>query len=165
MKEKLILIFGAFFVIIIALFAWSTMFGGGTNTTQELVSIAQEQNELIRISKIAAEKGRLPATQNLANTTIASVSSSQQQVIGAIGKKAKINEKVLGAKQDPQSDKQLNEAALNNQFDATFTKLYQTKITAYQQNLKATFDTTSNKQVKEILQNAYKSANTLVGVQ
>lgn len=162
-KDKLILIGGAFVVIIVALFAWSAVFGGGTDPTQKLVGIAQEQNELIRISKIGAEKARLPATQNLAVTSIASISSSQQQVTAAIGKKAKISEKVLGAKQDPQSDKQLNEAALNNQFDPTFTKLYQTKIAAYQQNLKSAYDATNNKKTKEILQTAYKSASTLVG--
>ncbi len=164
-KSK-VLLFGAIGVIVLMLLIiLFSIFTGGKDTTQQLLTLAQQQQEIIRISNLGSNRTRTQDAANLSTNTTASVTSSQQEVITLIGKKAKLNEKTLSVKKDLKIDAELNSAAQNNQFDTVFTSTLQTKLAAYQKELKTLYDESKNTKTKTVLKRAYDGTTTLLNAE
>ena len=141
-----------------------SVFGGGQkdNKTQ-LVTIVQEQNEIVRVAGLASGQARTQNALNLSVSTSASVASSQQQLTALVSKQTKLSPKTVALKKNSKTDALLTSAAENNQFDDTFTKTLQAQLVTYQKDLKTAYDGSSNKATKQVLQSAYNGVNTLLG--
>lgn len=164
-KSKIMIFVGSIVVLIIVGILLMSILGGSKDSTQQLVSIAQEQEEIVRIANLATGKARTQAAVNLSASTAISVSSTQKQIIGLIGKKAKVDAKKLALKKDLKTDQALTVADQNNNFDEVFTQTLQTELTDYQANLKKAYDTTSNKKSKAVLLTGFNGVDTLIGAQ
>lgn len=166
LKNRILLVAGGGIVLIIILIILSSFLGGSDNSTQLLTSLAQEQTEIIRVATIGTTKSIDSKARNLAQTTVSSISSSQQQTLDILLKRnVKLGIKQLALKMDSKTDKQLESASLNNSFDATFILVMQTQLKTYQANVKKAFDSTSSKSQKKLLTDSYNGVNILLEMQ
>lgn len=161
-KQKIFMILGGLLSIMFIFLVATTFLGGSGGNTQQLLTVAQEQQEILRIASLEQKQLRSQPAINLSVTTSASVSSSQQQVISLIGKKAKTDAKILALKKDSSTDKTFESAIQTNSFDAVYQSTLAEKLTAYQKTLKTAYDGTSNKNAKQVLQTAYDGTSILI---
>lgn len=144
---------------------FSAVFNRTTDITNQLVVIAKQQNELIRIADIGTEKARVADAQNLAMTTKLSLSSQQQNLLGIVGNNGrKLSNNELNESKDASNDRLLNEAEQNNRFDEVFIELLESELLAYQKNLEQVYRQTPDQSTRQALASHYESASLLAGV-
>ncbi len=129
---------------------------------QDWLTLAQKQQELIRISDEGSKKAQNRDTKNLATTTKIALESSQAGV-NSLAKKngAAINSKTLALGKDAKTDAALKTAEQTNQFDSAFQKILQTELNEYQAILKKLYENTNSNSTKTGLTNAYNNAQIL----
>jgi hypothetical protein len=163
-KKMLLFVGGGVTLLIVLLMLISILSNRPNDITEQLVTIAKQQNELIRIAEIGTEKARTTDAQNLAVTTRLSLSSQQQNLLGIVGQNGKkLSGKELSESADARNDQLLNDAEQNNRFDEVFKELLETEIAAYQKNLESVFFQTDSKSTKDALSSHYNSASLLAG--
>jgi hypothetical protein len=161
LKKRLLIAGGGVLVLLIILIVFmSVVFGGNKGVNQQLLELAQEQTEIVRVADIGVTKSRGAATKNLAITTKYSVTTSLNEVLSLLKKKA--NTKELGLKKNSQTDQTLDTAATNDSFDEVFTETLQTSLKAYRTNAKKIYDASSGQKTKKVLADAYNGINVLL---
>lgn len=157
---------GTLLLIVLAAVFFSILSSSGKNGTQTLISLAQEQNELVRVATIGTTKARSADALNLAATTQLSLESTQTQTVALLQKQGhKLSSKDLALKQDSKTDTALDAAAQNSTFDQTFIKLLAGHLSTYRTNVKNAYDQSANKTERDILNEAYVGVNTLLSSQ
>jgi predicted outer membrane protein len=136
--------------------AYSMLAGTGKSSTVNLVSLAQKQTEIIRITDIATQKSANPDTKALASTIGYTATSNEielEKLIKSGG--TKLNAQTLAGARDTLADTKLNTAGLNNTFDPIFREVITAKLTDYQSALQEAFTQTSDANVKKFLSSSY----------
>jgi flagellar basal body-associated protein FliL len=165
MKRRIILVvIGAVILIILAIVATQLLFNSKPDNAQQLLEIAQQQNELIRISGIGVEKARGTDAKNLAMTTKLSLSTDQQPLIDALAKQNIKAKPQLNDTKNSKTDALLDTAEQNNRFDDEFLKYLRTELASYQKKLNDAYKNTSSKSLKEAMKHQYQNASTLAGI-
>jgi hypothetical protein len=162
-KQRLLMVAigGGILLVVIFMFL-SLLFGGGNEDVTALVSITQEQEELIRVSDIGVQKSKTPATQNLAITTKLTIQTSQNQTLERLKKLGRnIKPKDLTLKKDSKTDETLDAAALSNRFDETFVQLLKNNLITYQASVRAAYDVSKSTPTRQVLGISYDSAGIL----
>ena len=159
-KNRLFIVAGGALSLLIILILFMSLVFGGSDVKQQLFELAQEQTEIVRVSDIGIEKARGSAAKNLATTVKYTVTSSRNDVLAIIKKKS--TDKSLRTAKNSATDKTLESAATNNNFDAVFTETMATSLKAYQANIKKIYDTTGNQKTKDVLSDAFNSVNVLL---
>ena len=165
-KNMLLFIIGA--AVLLIILAWiilSIAFGGKGGNTAPLITIAQEQTEIVRIATAAAQTNRLTSqdTRNFTRTTQLTVSSDKAQLLSFLktnGKK--LSEKQLGLKHSATTDSALEAASASGTYDTTMTSVLQTQLKAYQASIKQAFTSASSGSEKTLLDSEYKNATLLL---
>lgn len=159
------LIFGGGFVglIVVGLILLS-LFSGGGGHSAELLSLAQEQTEIVRIANLAENERTIrdSTTSNLASSTSLTVSTSLNQTLGLI-KGKKPNDKELSLKKSAKTDTLLTTAAANNQYDEVYVGTLKTKLKSYQSDVKKLYTGNNSKNEKAVLESAYNGTVILLG--
>jgi hypothetical protein len=160
-KQGRILIVGGglMALLIIGVIVMSLISSAGKGNQETLLKAAQEQAELIRVSKIGIDKARDPATLNLAMTTNLSLQSDQ----AALLKHLKTNSKQLALGKNTKTDVAFTNAEQSNRFDEVFTQTIQAELATYQKTLKSAYNGSSGKTLKATLAEQYTHAGVLVG--
>jgi len=163
--QRLIFVIGGLLVLLIIGIVFMSFLGKGSKgDTEALIGLAQQQTELSRIAAVGVEKGTSPSTKYLASTTQLSIESSRQEIIAVLKKGGhKVGEKTLSQKKNAETDNQLDDAAQNNTFDATFTKILNEELSSYTTALQKAYNSTSSENTREILKTAFNSTKVLVG--
>ena len=163
-KQRLFIVLGGIGALIVVGIIIMMVFSGGPSSKDNLTLLAQQQNEIIRISDAAKnEKAiRNAATKNAATTIGLVIQSEQQQTIALLAKKP--STKTLGLKKSAKTDAVLLAATQNNTYDETLLNTLQTKLVEYQNQLKTTFDSSKSTKEKDVLNNAYKSTGILLTI-
>ncbi len=164
--RKVIVVLGGILLLIVAFMLVSSLLGGGDKSQQQkLLTVAQDQTELIRVAQLAKEERSIRDTKTLvfANNTELSLITSKQQVMRMLSKKKKVNEKLLVLKKDAKTDTALKSAAQNNNFDKVFTDILKKELTAYKADLNVAIEATSNKTDKKQLTASLEGATLLLG--
>jgi hypothetical protein len=164
-KQKLLILIGgglgllALIGIILAL-----VFGGAPSNKEQLMSLAKQQNELIRVSSIGVEKARDNQARNLALNAKLTLTTDQQPLLTALrSQKVKPTAKQLAASKNAKTDQILTDAEQTNRFDEVFTNTLQSQLVAYQKELKAAYDNpATGKKLKETLKTQYQNASLLI---
>jgi len=152
-------------LLVVGLFAVLSLFGGQPDNKDQLLKVAQQQQELIRVSKIGVKEARGVEARNLAMTTQLSLSTDQAPLLAALEKqKVKVAKKQLDGLKDAKTDKMLETATNNNRFDEEFTDYIQQQLVDYQKNLSAAYRDTVGPNLKETLKVNYEHASILIGV-
>ncbi len=146
-------------IIVIALLA-GVIFSGGSGSS--LTTLAQEQNELIRIATAAANQATVQTTKNLAVNTQTILTTNQQQLLAYAKKHGQsIGTKQLGLTKSSATDTQLANALAASNYDTVFIQITQAQLTTYSKLLKQTFSSTSNATGKQLLRADYAAAGAL----
>lgn len=148
---------GALVLVIVAFIVMTLLSSTGNGDKETLTKAAQQQTEIIRISKIGMEKARDPATKNLATTAALSLQSDQSALL----KRVKVPAKELALGKNSKTDVTLTTAEQSNRFDEVFTQVLQTELINYQKTIKKAYDNASGKQLKTTLADQYNHANLL----
>ena len=151
-------------LLIVVLVVFSLLSKGGSGSSAQLTDIAEQQTEIARVADIGVQKATSTATKNLAHTTKLSMISGQQQTVALLKKQGhKVSSKQLAIKQNSTTDQQLNDAAANNNFDATFTKLLTDELNSYRQSLSTTYKASNSSSERALLLDDFNGAALLVG--
>jgi hypothetical protein len=131
--------------------------------TAELTTIAQQQQELIRVATIGSEQAQGQAAQNFAASVQYGLTSDQNQLLQYLaGQGKKVGTKTLALKQNSKTDQLLADAASAGNFDTVFTQTVTDQLATYQKTLETTYKATSGKNAKALLQSEYSAAGTLI---
>lgn len=165
--QRLILVVGgAVVMLLIVIVLFSVVFKGGGGTAAQLMDLAEQQNEIARVADIGVNKATSSATKNFAHTTKLSLLSDQQQTLALLKKIGrKVNVKLLGSKNNPVTDQQLDDATANNEFDTTFTKIITDELTSYRSSVQADYKSATGTNEKQLLQDSFNSVSILINNQ
>lgn len=156
-----LLVGGAVVLMIIAAIVISALAPKGS--TPGLTAIAQRQQEIIRVATAAATQATGQDTKNFIANTELSVTTSQQQVISYLGSHGtKLGTKQLALDQNAQADTLLTNAATANNYDSAVVQNLTGQLQTYKELLQTTFNQTSSKAAKQLVQNAFTSADKLL---
>ncbi|MFA5004304.1 MAG: hypothetical protein WC498_03460 [Candidatus Saccharimonadales bacterium] len=162
LQQIAFLVGGAVLLIATAAIIISVAFPGNSSKT-DLITIAQKQQELVRIATLGAAQATDQTAKNFSTSTELSVATSQQQVLGYLGKhNTKVGSKELSLTKSAQTDTLLANAQANSTFNSIIEQTLVTQLTSYRTLLKQTFNKTSNTTVKTLLNQNYQAAGLLL---
>ena len=164
MVTRVLVVVGGLFVLaIVAAIAISFLGNAGASFNKGAVlSVAQDQTEIARLSTTGAQDGVSDRVKNFSITTQLSMKSEQaefQKYLASAG--YKIDAKQLLLKQDAAASTALADAKSSSTFDTAYTALMQKKFQTYQADLKAAYEGASEK-AKQQLSARYDAANLLL---
>lgn len=165
--QRILIVGGGIVVlIIIGVLLLSIVTAGSKSNTEQLLSLAKTQTELIRVADLVVKEPsvRNESTRILAINTSVSVNSTKQQVVSMITKSGKkADPKQLALSKNTKTDASLESALQNNQYDEVATEILTTELKNYRLQLKTSYDAVSSKQDKQILSDAFKGTSLLLG--
>ena len=137
--------------------------GSSSNNTASLISLAQQQNEIARVSAESAQDAVLPPTQTFAITTSLSLLSEQRAFLAYLRSLGSVpSSSILQATRDPKTDATLKSAQGNGNYDQTYILITQSELASYEHNLKQAFAATKIIKERQLLEVAYQQAQLLV---
>lgn len=157
------LIGGGLLILFIIILILKGLFGGGGIDTAPLLSVAQDQQEMLKLSQDASTREDISASsQEFIATTQLAMASSQSQLIKYIIKNhKKVSVKQLYLKASPQTTQQLDAAATNGTYDQTFQQIMQDRLATYEKDLQAAYQQDKGKKGRALLQDTYNQAKLL----
>jgi hypothetical protein len=133
------------------------------SSTAALTTIAQKQQEIIRVATLGVNQATSQSAKNLAINTQLGVGSSQTDTLAYLAAHgAKINPKVLVLGHSSQTDQTLASAKETSTFDSALEQVLMTQLTSYQNSLRAAYKAAASKTAKTLLQKDYTSASLLL---
>lgn len=164
MKRVLIIVGFLVVLAIIAAVAVKLLAPKDTST-QQIATIAQDQQEIVRVATYVASHAKSTELVNFAVNTELSVGTNQKAAIDyATTRGVKLDDKTLALKTDATTDKTFSSALSSNTFDATAAQTLNTQLSTYQLNLKKAYAASSGKKARAILQASY-DASVLLAAQ
>jgi len=163
MKQRLIIVAaGAVLLLIAAIVVIALISSAGKAGQADLVKAAQQQAEIIRVSKLGLDRARGSSAKNLATTTNLSMQSDQTALLAALKTQGvKVSNEELAAGKDTKTDTALITAEQSNRFDEAFTEAIQAQLVAYQKTLKTAYDSASSTKLKDALALQFEHAGLL----
>lgn len=160
-KLVLTIFVGVILIIVFGLLA--LILNSGPSNTEKLLSVAQQQQELIRVADRGTKDARGTRALNLATTVKLNLSSDQTPLVAALKAEGmKVNSAELNAGRDASTDQKLTNALQNNRFDEVFVEHIQAELLDYQAALNEAYKTTRNQKLKETLKTQYDNATILI---
>ena len=143
MKMRIVTVLGGGMVLIIIVIIISSLLSSKPGTAG-LLTLAQEQNELVRVAAKAGQQ-------------------SSQQIL-AYSKKfgQKLSAKQLMLTRSATTDQQLTSAQAASNYDSVYLQITVTALNQYLQSLKQVYNSTSSKTQRQFLSTDYSAANILL---
>ncbi len=164
-KQSRILIVagGAVVLVIIAVIVVSLLGSAGSAGKAQLLKAAQQQTEIIRISKLGIERAKGSEAKNFAVTVNLSLQSDQTALLAALDDQgSKPNSKDLALGKNQKTDATLTNAEQSNKFDEVFIETLRAELLAYQKTLQSAFTDVSSQTIKTALNTQFQHAELLV---
>jgi hypothetical protein len=132
-----LLIFGAIgFFVVLMVVALALAATSKQKAPPALLSVAQHQQEIIRLSTEGIKVSKSDTVLNLATTLQLTVTSDQDQVLTQLAHQGvKAKEKTLAADHSAQTDQALSAALASNTYDTTYLSIVKTELDKYQDSL------------------------------
>lgn len=162
-KIKMLVIgLGIITIVVILLAVILSIFSSGDSSTETLVKISQQQNEIIRISNDGKTKAGGEKAKKLATMTNMTVTTDQSNLLNYLSKqKRKVKPKELKLLTDAKADKELVAASSNGRYDEVFTQIIIEKLNEYQKSLQGTFNNVGPKG-KEVIKQSYDNTTLII---
>lgn len=140
-KKKLIfLVLGGSIGLVFIILLFSLIFGGSSGPVESLVSVAQQQNEIVRISGEAERNVSSAEAKKLVTMVATVIETDQKNTVEYMANNGrKIDKKELALKQDANVDQQLENAQQNGQLDETYIQITLEYLQKYQENMNSIF--------------------------
>jgi len=162
-KAKMGLLFGGIAaVVILFLIIILSVLNGGSSATDNLVIVAQKQNEVVRIADIGTKSAGSEKTQKLATMSKLIVASDQKIMIDYLTKEGtKVDSKRLALSSDQKTDQELEAAQSNGRFDEVFTESMLNLLKEYQRSLRTGYEGLG-KNGKQIVDQSYENVSLIL---
>lgn len=167
LKTRLLVVIGGLLALMILGSVVATVLSSsGRKDTTALKNLAAQQQELIRVAELGADKAVDYKTRSLAYTAKLSVTTQQQKLLAYLsGRGITVTKEELAAKKQSSIDKDLDSAAANNRFDEVFSATLDEELQDYATAMKTIYDSITSEKTKEILSESYTSSVTLIGTE
>lgn len=153
-------------ILLIILFAIVSSILGGDSNKPNLIIVAQDQNEIVRVADEVSQIGdsqSAQSTQNFATSAALSVQTEQQDLLNFLAAHGtKLSQGQLTATKDTSTDAQLNNAVAASNFDATFKTIMNSQLKNYRNALTIAYQHAKNSDEKQLLSNDYDGAALLL---
>ncbi len=161
-KLKTIAIGLGIFTILVLIF--SLIFGGrGGGDNETLLLVAKKQSQLIALATVGTDKSGSTDAQNLAQSTLVTITSDQNQTIAIIAKNGeKLKSKDYVSPIDGTVSTELTQAETNGRFDEVFINNTQIALEEYQSSLKKALPLINGPIAKQSIQKYYENAGLLI---
>ncbi len=163
-KRKILLAAGLFGVLVFFGIVFLLIFSSGGANTEPLISIAQTQNEIIRISTIASPDIKSAATADFNQSTHTSTVSARKQTLDYIaslkGKAPPAKE--LALKQSSKTDEALKTANQSGNFDQVVDATLYNQLKAYQAEVAKVYESSGSAKTKALMKSLYDGITTLL---
>ncbi len=153
------------FLVVLTIIGWAvaTLLMPKDTSGQQMIAVAQEQQELVRVASAVAKGTNSTEIESFATTVQMTVDTNRQATMQYLAKRdIKTDAKILALKQDSTTDKNLETARATNSFDRIATQTLKEQLAAYQTNLKKAYATTTGKNAQALLQASYDTASALI---
>jgi hypothetical protein len=139
-RRRVIIVAGGVIVLIIVAVIVQSIIGNiGKANVATFATVAQDQSEIIAISKKATNQATAQAVKNLAITAQLSVESTQSQYLNEMHKVGTPLNTKQAAKDDPTIESDLTNAITTGTYDSTYVQIMQNQLTSYASALQAAF--------------------------
>lgn len=152
-------IVGLIFLIVIA----SSLFGG-SSSAPAMLSVLQDQQELIHISNTAAQEPDISSSnQNFAATASLSLSSNMAVLESYLsGAGTSVSASSLILKESPATDKLLSNAEASGDFNSTFASTAKQQLNSYLSDIAVAYNQAKGPKGRATLRSDYNQAKLLI---
>lgn len=157
-----IVLAGLFALLVVGLVVVALISNAANAGKADLMKVAQQQAELVRVSKLGIDRAKSTSAKNLATTVNLSLQSDQATLVASLKSAGvKVSAKDLALGKNPKTDTALTTAEQSNKFDEVFTETIQAQLVDYQRSLKTAHDKASSKKLKQTLSDQFTTAGLL----
>ncbi len=161
--KRILMIVGLVAVVIALVGILLSLFMPKDTASTATVSLAQEQQEILRIADLGARQATDQEVKNLAVNIQFGVGTSHNQLMAYISSKGTpLTVKELGLKQNSSTDKTLEAAKATSTYDSALKKVFVGQLETYATNIQKAYEQTSNKKLKQILDSIFRTTKTLL---
>lgn len=163
-KQRLLIALGiGAGVIVLLIIIVALLLSSGKSSTKSLISIAQTQNEIVRISSTGSQKAKSKAAANFSITVADSTATGQAATTKYLAsKKVKIPLKTLALGQNPQTDAALKSAQTAGRYDEELISALQKLLLTYQAQVSTAYKATNSTSQKTLLKQLFDQINILL---
>lgn len=159
---KIVLLVGGTLVLMLVLWLIVTLAFGGKTNVETFVSLAQREEEIVRISALDGDAAS-QQVKNAAINTRVSVKSYQNSSLAYLTERGRgVKSEELTLKKDATVDGQLKQAKENSTFDTVYTGIVRAQLTVYANELKSAFDNESDSARRLELAKKYEGVELLL---
>jgi hypothetical protein len=160
---RLLLIMAGFGVIVIILGIIITSLLPNNGSVQSLTTIAQEQQEIMRVAAQGEQQASSETAKGLAFTIDLSIGTSQNKLLAYLeSRDATPKAKELALKADTATDATLTAALASSTYDTTFEKIMATQLQTYLSDVQQAYNNASKTDLKQILSDSYSAGKLLL---
>jgi hypothetical protein len=152
-------------VLLLVVVAFAVFSSLTKKDNSSLVEVAAYQTEIVRISTLGLKESTDQSVRTTATTLQAFMQSdlsSTTSYIASTG--AKFEKEQTALKYDPKVDKDLESAALRNNYDEVLLEIFDTTTSAYKASLQKAISLATNDKEKAVLESAAKNIIEYEGV-
>jgi hypothetical protein len=165
LRSKLLVVVGGGALLIGTIVIVSSIINSSAKAnTEALISIAAEQQEIVRVAGVGVKTSTDLATITFAELTKLSVTSQQQKLVKYLNNtvSATLTPATLASGLSTKTNQALNSAAVSDQFDSVFNSTLKASLTAYANDLQKSYKNASGPTIKGILADSYNGTATLL---
>jgi hypothetical protein len=157
-----VLVGGAIVLMIILGVIVSALTGGNLNKT-DLINLAAQQTELIRVANLSSGLVTQSVNQNLSINAVLTLKTDNRALLGFLTSEGvKVSTKQLTIDQSAETTLQLQNAQANSTIDVVFAQVMQNELQSYATNVKKDYNEATNPTLKQLLQTDYTQAELLL---
>lgn len=158
------IVFSAIIALVLVLFLVVVLaiMNSGSSSTENLVTVARKQNEVIRVADIGVSSAGEEDTRKLATMTKLVVTSDQKKMIDYLAtQKKKVSSKDLSVGANSKTDQELEAAESNGRFDEVFSQIILKLLKEYQQTLRIGYEGLGANG-KQLIDASYENASLIL---
>jgi len=161
--QKLIVGVAILAVVVIVLAVVMSLMRGGNANADLMTSVAQQQQEIIRVSQLQADAVSDQDTKNFVINTLLSMQSDQQTYLDLLASNGvKVSDKQLALGQNSATDTTLENAVASNSLNDAIAAELRRELQQYQGSVQQLYSVTSGQNGRAVLQNLYDNAGLLI---
>ncbi len=165
MATRILVVVGGALLLLILLVVVVQLLGkgGGSFNKEAMLSVAQDQTEIIRLADRGEQDAVSQSNKNFAITASLGMKTEQSELLKYLASRGyKPGDKDLLLKQSPQTDQQLDSAVSSSTFDTVYAGIMKEQLTTYKQDLGTAYNSSKSDTAKAALKARYSVADMLL---
>lgn len=162
--RALVVLGGIFILLIVAVLFMNLLGKGGSKFDKAaMLSVVQDQSEIIRLAAAGSQDATSQSNKNFAITASLGMKSEQAELLKYLAENGyKPKDKELALKQSAQTDTQLDQAKSSSTFDTAYDSIMKQQLGTYKQDLSTAYNSAKSGTAKSVLKARYSTADMLL---